>query len=314
MQTMKLSFVIPCYGSEKTIEYVINEIDETMSQKPEYDYEIICVNDCSPDNVLYVLKNIVTTNKRVAVADLTRNMGKHAAVMAGYSLVDGDIIINLDDDGQCPMPYLWDLIEPLDNGYDISMAKYPNKKQSSYKYFGRKMNILMNRMFLNRPKDLAIENFNALKRFIVDEVLRYQNPYPYLEGLFIRATGRIANVEMEYRDRVEGSSNYTFKKSLSLWLNGFTAFSVIPLRLASLLGVLIALGGFISGIVVIIRRLFIVPDYQIGYPSTIVTILFVSGIIMVMLGMLGEYVGRIYISLNNSPQYVIREIIKGNEK
>ena len=311
---MKLSFVIPCYGSEKTIEYVINEIDETMSQKPEYDYEIICVNDCSPDNVLYVLKNIVTTNKRVAVADLTRNMGKHAAVMAGYSLVDGDIIINLDDDGQCPMPYLWDLIEPLDNGYDISMAKYPNKKQSSYKYFGRKMNILMNRMFLNRPKDLAIENFNALKRFIVDEVLRYQNPYPYLEGLFIRATGRIANVEMEYRDRVEGSSNYTFKKSLSLWLNGFTAFSVIPLRLASLLGVLIALGGFISGIVVIIRRLFIVPDYQIGYPSTIVTILFVSGIIMVMLGMLGEYVGRIYISLNNSPQYVIREIIKGNEK
>jgi len=311
---MKLSFVIPCYGSEQIIEFVINEIDETMSQKPEYDYEIVCVNDCSPDNVISVLKNIVNANERVIVADLTRNMGKHAAVMAGYSLISGDIIVNLDDDGQCPIPHLWDLLEPLEKGYDISMARYPKKKQSSFKNFGSHVNTRMSQMLLSQPKNLAIESFSAIKRFIVDEVLKYQNPYPYLDGLYIRATDRIANVEMEHRERVEGVGSFTFRKSFSLWLNGFTAFSVKPLRLASLLGVFIALGGFITGVVVILQRLFIYPDMPLGYPSTIVILLFVSGIIMAMLGMLGEYIGRIYISLNNSPQYVIREIIKGNNQ
>lgn len=309
---MKLSFVIPCYGSEKTIGFVIDEIDSTMTQKPEYDYEVVCVNDCSPDNVLYVLKTIALTNPRVIVADLTRNMGKHAAVMAGYSLVSGDIIINLDDDGQCPMPSLWELMEPLGNGYDISMAKYSEKKQSGLKNWGSALNRRMSCYLLGKPKDLTIENFNAVKRFIIDEVLKYQNPYPYLEGLFLRATNRIANVAMEQRDRFAGGGNFTLLKSIRLWLNGFTAFSVKPLRIASVLGVVIAIAGFFSGLVVILRKLFFVPDMQAGYPSLLVTILFVGGLIMAMLGMLGEYVGRIYISLNNSPQYVIREIVRGS--
>ena len=308
---MKLSFVIPCYGSEQTIEFVINEIDETMSQKPEHDYEIICVNDCSPDNVLAVLKHIVTTHSKLIIADLTRNMGKHAAVMAGYSLVSGDIIINLDDDGQCPVPMLWELIAPLDNGYDISMAKYPEKKQSRFKNFGSRVNAAMAQYILSKPKGLAMENFCAVKSFIIAEILNYRNPYPYLEGLFIRTTNRIANVNMEQRDRFAGNGNYTFFKSVKLWLNGFTAFSVKPLRVASVLGVVIAIIGFIAGLVIIIRKLFITPDMQLGYPSLIVTFLFIGGIIMAMLGMLGEYVGRIYISINNAPQYVIREIVRG---
>jgi undecaprenyl-phosphate 4-deoxy-4-formamido-L-arabinose transferase len=310
---MKLSFVIPCYGSEETIEFVISEIDITMSKKPGYEYEIICINDCSPDNVFTVLKNIVSTNPHVLVADLTRNMGKHSAVMAGYSLASGDIIVNLDDDGQCPMPYLWELLEPLNNGYDISMAKYPVKKQSGFKNFGSSINAKMSRYLLGRPKNLSIENFCATKRFIIDEVLKYHNPYPYLEGLFIRTTNRIANVEMEQRERVAGTGNYTFFKSIQLWLNGFTAFSVKPLRIASVIGAVTAITGFIAGIAIIVRRLFFFPDMQMGYPSLMATLLFIGGVIMAMLGMLGEYVGRIYISINNSPQYVIREIVKGDK-
>ena len=308
----KLSFVIPCYGSELTIEFVINEIDAIMSQRPEYEYEIICVNDCSPDNVLSVLRNIVATNPRVAVADLTRNMGKHAAVMAGYSLINGDIIINLDDDGQCPMPDLWDLIEPLNDGYDMSMAKYPEKKQSRFKNFGSSVNRRMSQSLLDRPKGMSIENFSAVKRFVIDEILKYKNPYPYLEGLFLRTTSRIANVEMEQRERISGSGYFTFYKSLKLWLNGFTAFSVKPLRLASFFGMIVAIVGFIAGLGIIIRKLFFVPEMQMGYPSLIVALLFLGGVIMIMLGLLGEYIGRIYISLNNSPQYVIREVFKDN--
>lgn len=310
---MKLSFVIPCYGSELTIENVINEITGVMAQKPDYDYEIICVNDCSPDNVYSILLSIASKNPRVTVVDLTKNMGKHAAVMAGYSLVSGDIIVNLDDDGQSPMPELWNLLEPLKNGYDISIAKYLKKKQSKFKNFGSSINAMMSRFLLGRPKGLAFDNFSVVKRFIIDEVLKYQNPYPYLEGLYLRSSNRITNVVMDERERVAGKGNYTFVKSTQLWLNGFTAFSVKPLRLASVLGTIIATVGFIAGIWVIVRKLFIFPEMQLGYPSLIVTLLFIGGILMVMLGLLGEYIGRIYISLNNSPQYVIREVIRNKD-
>ena len=307
---MKLSFVIPCYGSEDTIEFVISEIDAVMAKKSELEYEIICVNDCSPDDVFSVLRNLAATNPRVIVADLTRNMGKHAAVMAGYSLTAGDVIVNLDDDGQCPIPSLWELLEPLDNGYDISMAKYFVKKQSRFKNFGSRVNAAMSRYLLGKPKDLSMENFSAIKKFVIDEILKYKNSYPYLEGLYIRTTSKIANVEMDQRERVAGVGNFTFVKSLKLWLNGFTAFSVTPLRIASVFGAFVAAVGFILGLFIIIRRLFFFPNMQMGWPSTFVLILFIGGVIMLMLGMLGEYIGRIYISINNSPQYVIREIIK----
>jgi len=306
---MKLSFVIPCYGSEQVIEFVISEIEATVLKRPEFDYEIICVNDYSPDNVLDVLKNLACSNDKIIIADLTRNMGKHAAVMAGFSLVTGDIVINLDDDGQCPMPKLWELLEPLNEGYDISMAKYPIKKQSRFKNFGSSVNSVMSRLLLGKPKDMKFENFSAVKKYIINEIIKYKNPYPYLEGLFIRTTAKIACVEMDERERVSGKGNYTFFKSLQLFLNGFTAFSIIPLRLASFAGALFAFIGFIAGIALIIRRLFFVPDMLLGFPSLIVTILFIGGVIMLMLGMLGEYIGRMYISLNNSPQYVIRELI-----
>ncbi len=308
-----LSFVIPCYGSEKTIEPVINEIIEIVSQKQEYDYEIIAVNDQSPDNVLSVLKVIATENKKVKVIDLAKNFGKHSAVMAGFSQVKGDYIICLDDDGQCPMDRLWDLLEPVEKGNaDYSMADYDVKKQSSFKNFGSAVNSFMSYTLLNKPKDMHFTNFKAIKRFVVDEIVRYNNPYPYLEGLTLRTTNKIAMVPMEERDRIAGVGHFTFKKSISLWMNGFTAFSVKPLRIATILGVICSLIGFIFGIVVVIRRLFN-PAIMLGYSSIMAVMLFIGGIIMLMLGMIGEYIGRIYISLNNSPQYVIREVINKDD-
>ncbi|MDR1603974.1 MAG: glycosyltransferase [Gracilibacteraceae bacterium] len=307
----KLSFVIPCYGSELTIERVIAEIGLVATQKPEYDYEIICVNDSSPDNVLPLLRRLAASDPRLTVVDLSRNMGKHSAVMAGYSLATGDIIINLDDDGQSPMPHLWELLLPLSEGYDISMAKYPRKMQSRFKNFASRINAEMAHLLLGKPRSLAFENFSAVKRFVIDEVLKYQNPYPYLDGLYLRSTGKIANVVMEQRERSDGRGGFTFLKSLKLWLNGFTAFSVKPLRISTFLGAAVALAGFIYGLWIIIRKLFLVPEMSTGYPSIMSALLFIGGMIMMMLGMLGEYVGRIYISINKSPQYVIREIIHG---
>lgn len=283
--------------------------------RPEYDFEIIAVNDCSPDNVLTVLKQIAQNDKRIKVIDLAKNSGKHAAVMAGYSVVSGEIIINLDDDGQCPMDKLWELVEPLNNGYDVSVSRYPRNKQSAFKNFGSKINDIMTRHLIGKPKDLYLGNFSATKRFVIDEILKYDKPYPYLAGLTLRTTSKICNVDMEERERAAGVGHYTFVKSLKLWLNGFTAFSVKPLRISTVLGALCAIIGFAYGIWTIIRKL-LNPDIQTGYSSTMAVLLFIGGMIMMMLGMIGEYIGRIYICINNSPQYVIREAIniKPNEE
>ncbi len=305
----KISFIIPCYGSEDTIEPVIKEIEEYVVLRKNYDYEIICINDCSPDNVLGVLKSIAREDRKVKVVDLARNFGKHSAVMAGFSICKGDYIVCLDDDGQCPMDRLWDLLDPIINGEaDYSMAEYDKKKQSWFKNFGSAINSMMSHILVGKPKNMNFSNFKAMKRFVVDEMLRYNNPYPYLEGLTLRTTNKIVTVPMEERERIAGQGNFTFKKSIALWVNGFTAFSVKPLRIATVLGVVFAMIGFLFGVIVIIRKL-IHPEIAMGYSSTMAVLLFIGGIIMLMLGLIGEYLGRVYISLNNSPQYVIRDIM-----
>lgn len=308
MKKCKISFVIPCYRSETTIENVICEIVNVMCARPECDYEIITVNDRSPDNLIYKLQKLADNNQKVKVVDLAKNMGKHAAMMAGYSKVTGDFIVNLDDDGQCPLEELWNLLKPLEGDADISIAKYPQKKESRFKRFGSWVNTLMARTIIGKPKGLAMSNFSAMKRFVCEELMHYKNAYPYIDGLFLRTTSNIANVEMEERERMSGVSGYTFWKSLKLWVNGFTAFSVKPLRFATVLGFLVALIGFVYGIYIVIRRI-ANPEMLVGYSSLMAVLLFVSGIIMILLGAIGEYVGRIYICINNSPQYVIRNAI-----
>lgn len=306
-----LSFVIPCYRSESTIESVINEIVSTVSQRGhEYGYEIICVNDFSPDNVISVLKDLANGNPKIKVINLAKNMGKHSAVLAGYQYAEGDFIINIDDDGQCPVCEVWKLLDPIvRNEADWTTARYRKKKQSFIKNIGSSINFLMSSIMLNKPNSTRLENFNILSRFIVDEIIKYDKPYPYLEGLIYRVSARMAAVDMEERERGDDkNSGFTLKKSFSLWLNGFTAFSVKPLRISSILGAFCALIGFIFGLITVVNKI-VHPAIPAGYSSLMSVLLFVGGMIMVMLGIVGEYVGRIYICLNNTPQYVIKETI-----
>lgn len=310
----KLSFIIPCYGSEKTVGIVIKEIDEVVSKNDKYDYEIVAVNDHSPDNVWNVLKEIAETNNKVKLINLAKNMNRPGALMAGMSKVTGDYIILMDDDGQCPMENLWDLIKPLEEGHDVSIAKYPTYKQSKFKSFGTIVNRKMTEIIMEKPKDLSFTNFSAMKRYIVEEIIKYKNPYPYMTGLLLRTTSDIVNVEMEERERITGNTNFTFKKMLNLWINGFTAFSIKPLRISTVIGVITAAIGFIYGLYIIIHKLFVHSAVLQGYSSMMAVLLFIGGIIMMMLGMIGEYIGRIYISINNSPQYVIKETVNMNKE
>ncbi|MCD7928690.1 MAG: glycosyltransferase [Clostridiales bacterium] len=311
MQT--ISFVIPCYASEGSVALVMDEIRTVVAQRPEYDYEIVAVKDCSPDGVLTVLRQQAAQDRRVKVIDLAKNGGRHNALICGCHYTTGDYVAFIDDDLQCPTDRFWDLLAPLESGdYDVSIAKYPKKTQSGLKNFGSKVNDSVANWLLGKDKDLKFSNYSVMRRFVKDEVIRYTNPYPYLSGLMLRATSRVTNVVMEERERTIGVGHYNFKKSFALWMNSFTAFSVKPLRLATTLGVICAFVGVVTALYTIIHKL-MVPTVAVGYSSIMATMLFLGGMIMFLLGLIGEYIGRIYISLNNSPQYVVRETLNVEE-
>lgn len=304
----KVSFVIPCYRSEQTITHVVDEIHRTLAELNKYDYEIILVNDCSPDGTFDVIRALCEADSRIVGINLAKNFGQHAALMAGFRQVQGDIVVCLDDDGQTPANEVGKLLEQIEQGSDVVYAKYNVKKHSAFRNFGSHVNELMTRMMLGKPKELFISSYFAAKRFIIDEVIRYENSYPYVIGLVLRSTKKITNVDVNHRERKVGTSGYTLKKLLGLWFNGFTSFSVQPLRIATIMGGSFAVLGFIYALYTIIKK-FVNPNVPLGFSSLMSAILVIGGMVMIMLGLIGEYIGRIYITLNNSPQYVIREVV-----
>ena len=310
---MKLSFVIPCYRSEKTIRGVVDEIREVVSQKSEYTYEIITVNDGSPDNVMDVIEQLCQEDENIFGVNLMKNFGQQNARMAGLNIATGDIVVCLDDDGQCPVDKLWDLIAPLLSGQDCAIAKYPHKQQSGFKNFGSRINSMTTHWLLDMPKDLEMSNFFAFKQIVCRGLIQYKNPYPFSSGLILRVTTKIVNIVMEERERISGSTGYTLKKLLALWANGLTSFSVKPLRIADFLGMICAMIGCTYGLYTVIQKI-LNPAMQAGYASTIAIILFIGGCLMILLGLIGEYVGRIFICLNQCPQFIVREVINQNMK
>ncbi len=306
-----ISFVIPCYKSALTIRQVVDEIKGTMENE---EFEIVLINDASPDNTFDVIRELCVENVNVIGINLNENFGQHAALMAGFHHVNGDIVVCLDDDGQTPANEAGKLITAILQGHDAVYARYEKKRHSRFRNFGSYINELMARILLEKPKDLYISSYFAVKRFIVDEMIKYENPYPYVIGLLLRSTKDIVNVDVCHREREVGKSGYTFGKLIMLWLNGFTAFSVKPLRIATATGFVVAIAGFVYGIVTIIRKL-LGLNYILGFSGLMSVLLFLGGLNLIMLGLIGEYIGRIYISLNKSPQFIIREILNdGKEK
>ena len=308
----KISFVIPCYRSEHTLPHVIAEIEEKMKTMEQYDHDIFLVNDCSPDDTLGVIRRLCREHENIRGMDFARNFGQHSALMAGLRHSDGDYVVCLDDDGQTPADQVDRLIDKLEEGYDAVYAKYEHKQHSAFRNLGSKVNERMTRSMLGKPAQLYVSSYFAVKRFVVEDMIRYENSYPYIIGLVLQTTRNITNVLVDHREREEGNSGYTFKKLFALWFNGFTAFSVKPLRIATAMGALFAGIGFLYGFYTIVKRL-INPAVPVGFSSLMSALVFFGGMIMLMLGLIGEYIGRIYISLNNSPQYVIREKINMDE-
>ncbi len=314
MAEKMISFVIPCYRSENTLEAVVNEIETTMSRIGSYDHEIILVNDGSPDDTWGTIKAVSKKyGDTVTGINLAKNFGQHAALMAGLNASKGDIVICLDDDGQTPADEADKLIAAIENGADVAYARYGRKQHNLFRNFGTAMNEWMASVMLGKPKDLYVSSYFAARRFVVDEMVKYESSYPYVIGLVLRTTRNIVNVDVTHRKREVGVSGYTLGKLFALWINGFTAFSIKPLRIATFSGVTFAFLGFIYGIYTIIKK-FVRPDVPVGFSALMSAVIFIGGMLMLMLGMIGEYLGRLYISQNKNPQYVIRETTRDEIK
>ena len=305
----KFSFVIPCYRSENTIEMVVEEIKSEMADKrPDDDFEIVLVNDCSPDGVWHVIEKLAETERNIIGINLAKNFGQHSALLAGYGKCSGDYVVSLDDDGQAPLDSLNDLVLKLEEGYDVVYAYYREVKQNLFRCFGSWMAEKMGEVMLEPPKGFKGSSFYVARKFVIDEMTRYRNAFPYLVGLVLRTTRKIAWVETTHRSCLEGTSGYSFWRLLSLWLNGFTAFSVKPLEFSTIAGFFFALLGFVFSVFVIVRRILGITTLE-GWSTIIALILIIGGLILMMLGLIGEYIGRIYICINESPQYVIKDVV-----
>lgn len=310
---MMISFIIPCYKSEHTLESVVDGIENMMSTRSDFESEIVLVNDGSPDNTFATIRKLVDKYDNITGIDFAKNRGQQSAIMAAIKYSKGEIVACCDDDGQTPIDTVFQFIEKMETeGYDVVCANYVNRgKRSLFRRFGSWLNDQMSIYFLDKPKDVNTSVYFVAKRFVAEEMAKYDNPYPYITGLLLRTTGRIGNVDVEQKSRLAGQSGYNFKRLLSLWVNGITTFSIKPLRLANIIGCLLALIGFVIIIVLVIEKL-LNPHVSLGWTSIIATNLLVGGIIMMILGVIGEYIGRIYICLNKTPQYVERTVIGRN--
>jgi undecaprenyl-phosphate 4-deoxy-4-formamido-L-arabinose transferase len=241
------------------------------------------------------------------MVSFSKNFGQHSALMAGLRETRGDMVVCLDDDGQTPPEEAGKLIAKIEDGFDVVYARYEDKQHSVFRNFGSWLNNRMSEIMLGKPKNLFMSSYVAMKRFVVNEIVRYENPYPYLGGLVLRTTSSITDVPVEHKKRADGASGYSLSKLISLWMNGFTSFSIKPLRVATVTGIVFSILGFIIGIVLIIQKLLDPESILMGWTSNMAMLLFIGGLVLLVVGLVGEYMGRTFISLNKQPQYVIKE-------
>lgn len=305
---MKYSIIIPCYKSSETIQKVVELTMQEMDRLNKKEYEFVLVDDCSPDGgaTMAALLTLVRKYPCVRVVELAKNAGQHNAVMAGLNHACGDAFIAMDDDMQTHPSQLQYLLAEFDKGFDIVYGYYPHKEHSGFRNFGSWVNYMSARILLKKPKDLKTSSFWIIRRFVRDYAIQYRSAYTHLQGLFLRTTRNISSVPIQHFKREVGTSNYTFKKLLSLWSN-ILGFSIVPLQLAMYVGFFFAAIGLLGAFVVVVQKL-VRPETYIGWSSMMVAICFFSGINLLFMGVIGEYVGRVFQGMSRNPQFVVRRV------
>ena len=312
-ETVELSLVIPVYNGSRTIGPLVEHIQAIFATKP---LDIILVNDGSEDESEVVCSELAEKfQQTVAFVHLSRNFGEHSAVLAGLSHARGQYVAVLDDDGQNPPEEIMRMLEELKRkNFDVVYGHYIEKKHSRFRNVGSWFNDRVATFLLQKPKDLYFSSFKVMNRFLVNEIIKYHGPYPYTDGLIYRTTRKIGQIPVEHRTSDSGPSRYTFRKLVRLWLNMFLNFSVKPLRLSVYVGLLASGFSILALIAIVIDKLWITPNVTHGIPTVLASIVFFAGVQLMILGLVGEYLGRLYLDHTGTPQYVVRYTVEGGRK
>lgn len=304
-----LSIVVPLYRSAESIERLIRE----LSALPvEGGCELVLVNDGSPDNTAELAEKFMQSSARpITLVKLSRNFGEYNAVMAGLHHATGEYIVTMDDDLQNPPSEVLKLLAHAQAGkYDVVYSFYAEKQHDRWRNFGSWMTNRVADLLLDKPRGLYLSSFRVMSHFVAKEICRHDGPFVYVDGLLLQVTQNIGRLEVLHAERATGTSGYTFRRLVRLWLAMFVGFSVMPLRLATALGFLLAVSGFLSGIAVVVIRL--LYGSVEGWSSLMVALLLFSGTQLILLGVAGEYIGRTYLTANRRPQFVVRDVVRNS--
>jgi undecaprenyl-phosphate 4-deoxy-4-formamido-L-arabinose transferase len=300
-----VSVVIPVYNSRDCVEKLLESLTSALNANNR-SHEIILVNDASPDGTWQKIQEVAPKYPALRAFNLRRNFGQDNALMAGLARARGQVAVIMDDDLQHDPADMEKLVSKVEQGADVCYAKFVEKRQQLWKNCGSWFNDKVANIVLNKPKGVYLSPYKAIASEVVREVLEYQGPYPYVDGLIFRVTTNITQVQAEHHARFAGRSNYSVVRSVRVWLRLATSFSLAPLRLATYMGFVCSAIGLLMALFFALRKL-LAPGTPMGWASTIVAILVLGGIQLASLGLIGEYLGRVFIHLNKRPQYVIRD-------
>jgi len=310
---LELSIVVPVYRSENILAELVEQVGRAVGALGFAGrFELLLVNDASPDGSWKVIAGLAKRYDYVRGICLQKNFGQHSATMAGLNHARGKIVIVMDDDLQHPPAAIGDLMCAIKDGADVCYTRYRRRQHALWKILGSRFNDWIAGMLLDKPRGLYLSSFKAMRRGVVQQVIKYDGPFTYLDGLILDVTRSIAVIDIDHQPRYQGAGNYDLWRSVALWLRMVTNFSVFPLRLATFVGFSLTILSFLVVAVVVINKL-AHPEVEAGWTSTIAVILFVGGVQTFCIGMLGEYLGRAYLKINGKPQYVVRAVTWSGE-
>ena len=304
LESCLISVVIPVYRSEAIVPILCDELRNALKG---FNFEVVMVNDCSPDNSWSVIMKECGRDNRFRAINLRVNVGQDRAIMAGLHFASGDFVVIMDDDLQHKPADIIRLGEKIQAGGDIVYANFSKKKQTLLKNFMSWGAGKVAEYVMNKPAHIYLSPFKIMRREVVDQILQYRGPFPYIDGLIFQVTSQVDQISTEHHPRREGRSTHTFLKQASLFLTLGTNFSILPLRVITTVGVVAAGMSLLLGIY-FFAIYFIKGAVVVGWTALVLINLFVGGMLMVSLGVIGEYIGRILMNVNQAPQFVIKEM------
>ncbi|MEI6767235.1 MAG: glycosyltransferase family 2 protein [Bacteroidota bacterium] len=302
----EISIVVPVFNSSMVLPELNSRVIECLAG---IDYELILVNDCSHDNSWEVMRNLAADNNRITAINLRKNSGQDNAILAGLRHASGNYVVIMDDDLQHAPADIITLHEKCKEGFDVVYAGFAGKKQALYKQAGSRANGTMASVLLSKPGGIYLSPFKIIRKGVAAEIALFAGPYPYIDGIILTITNNIGQIAVAHHERFAGKSNYSLNKSASVMFRLFTGFSILPLRIATILGLAISLAGFGLAVYYLCEYFFTNHIVE-GWITLVVLIIFFGGLTIMLLGLLGEYLGRIYLTLNRKPQYSISSIIQ----